>query len=85
MISTAGLLQKLWYIHGSKHDVNIAPCFFIPLILHEFHNSKGHQGIIHLFKAIRFCCWPKLHQNIMEHIKKCDIYVKNLLNMDKYP
>ena len=47
MISDDGLLQKQQYVHGLKHDVIIAPHSIIPIILHEFHNSKGHQGTIH--------------------------------------
>ena len=79
MISADGLLQKQQYIHGMKHDVIIA-CSIIPIILHEFHNSKDHQGTIR-----RFHWWPKLCQDIVKHINKCDICAKNLPNMANYP
>ena len=45
MISADGLLQKEQYILGLK-SVVVAPYSVIPTILHEFHNSKGHQGTI---------------------------------------
>ena len=74
MIFTDGLLQKQQYICGLKHDAVVAPLSFDPTILHEFHNSKGHQGIISTFKAIRRFYWrSKLHQDIMKYIKKCDM------------
>ena len=54
--------------------------------LHKFHNSKGYQGTIHTFEALKvFYLWPKLHQDIMKYINKCDVCAKNLLNMAKYP
>ena len=86
MISTDSLLQKQLYIHRLKHDVVIAPHSIIPIILHEFHNSKGHQGTIHTYEAIgKFYWWPKLCQDIMKYINKCDICTKNLQNMAKHP
>ena len=86
MISTDGLLQKQQYICGLKHDIVVAPCSIVPKILHEFHYSKGHKGTICTFEAIsRFYWWPKLHQEIVKYINKCDICAKNLPNMAKYP
>ena len=78
MISADDLLQKHQYIYGLKHDVIIAPCSVIPIILDEFYNSKSHQGTIHTFEAIRnFYWWPKLHQDIVNYINKCEICAKN--------
>ena len=86
MISPDGFLQKQQYIHGLKHDIVIALHSIVPTILHEFHNSKGHQETILTFKAIRrFYLWPKLCQDIMKYINKCDICAKNLPNLAKYP
>ena len=60
-------------------------CSIIPAILHEFHNSKGHQGTICTFEAIRrFYWWPLLCQDIIKYINKCDICAKNLPRMAKY-
>ena len=39
--------------HGLKHDITIAPNSLEPTILHEFCDSKGHQGTIHTFETIR--------------------------------
>ena len=68
-------------MHGLKHDIIIVPHSSIPVILHEFHNSKGHQGTIHKFEAIkRFFWWPKVCQDIMKiltcvtSVLKCTIY-----------
>ena len=60
-MSASGILKKHQYIHGLQHDVTVAPCSSVPTILHEFHDSKGHQGNIHMFEAIRRSYWwPKL-------------------------
>ena len=57
MISTGSLLQKQQNVNGFKHDVIVAPHSIVTTILHEFHNSKGHQGTIHTFEAIRRFYW----------------------------
>ena len=86
MISADDCLWKQQYIYGLRHDVIIAPHSIVPIILHEFHNPKGHQGAIHTFKVIRrLYWWPELHQGIMKCINKCDICAKNLTNIAKYP
>ena len=59
-MSKSGILQKHQYDHGLEHDIIIAPCSLVPTILHEFHDSKGHQETIHTFQAIRSYWWPKL-------------------------
>ena len=43
IMSVSGILQKQQYVHGLQHDVTIAPHSLVPTILHEFHDSKGHQ------------------------------------------
>ena len=71
MNSADGILQKQQYIHGLKHDVIIVPHSLVPVILHEFYNSKGHEGTIHTFVVIRrFYWWPKLCQDIVKYINK---------------
>ena len=85
MIFPGSLLQKQQYINGLKHDVTIPLHSVVPVILHEFHNSKAHQGTIHTFEMIwRFYWWPKFHQDIAKHINRCDIHAKNLPNIAKY-
>ena len=48
-LSADGVLQKYQHIHGLQHDVAIAPHSLVPTILHEFYDSKGHQGTIGMF------------------------------------
>ena len=42
-LSANGVLQKHQHIHGFQHDVTIELCSLVPTILHEFHDSTGHQ------------------------------------------
>ena len=53
IMSANGILKKQQHVHGLKHDVTIAPHPIAPTILHEVHDSKGHQGTSHPFEAIR--------------------------------
>ena len=69
-----------------KHDTTIAPHSLVPTILHEFPDSKHHQGTIPMFKAIgRSYWWPKLLQDIVKYIGKCGVCAKHLPNMARYP
>ena len=53
--------KKTNMFHGLQHDVTIAPYSLVLTTLHEFHDSKGHQGTIHTFEAIRRSySWPKI-------------------------
>ena len=55
---------KTWCHHSTT--------FIIPTILHEFHDSEGHQGTIFMFEAIRRSYWwPKLWQDIVKYIGQC--------------
>ena len=51
IMSASGILQQQEYFHGLKHDVTIASHSLVPTILHEFHDSKGHEGNIHTFES----------------------------------
>ena len=70
MISPDCLLQKQQYIHGLRYDVTIIPYSIIPVILHEYHNSKEYQDTLFAFEVTRrFYWWSTLHQDIVKHIK----------------
>ena len=85
VISANGILQQEQYIHCLKHDVTIALHSIVPLILHEFYNCKYHQGTICTFEAIEISYWsPKLHDDVLQYINKCDKCAQNLPNMAKY-
>ena len=78
VISIDGILQKQQYGHSLKHDVTIAQCCIEPIILHKFHNFKGHHRTIHTFKAIgRSYWWPKLCLDVEKYINKCDMCQKS--------
>ena len=85
-MSAGGIQQKLQYIHSLKNDVTIAPHSLVPTILLECHDSKGNQGTIHMFDAIRRSYWwPKLGQDIVKYICMCSMWVKHLPYMARYP
>ena len=86
-MSATGILQKTpiypwfaaWYYNIAQHSL-------VPTILHEFHDSKGHQGNNHTLETIRRSdWWPKLQQDIGTYIDQCNVCVKHLPNMARYP
>ena len=73
--------QKQQYLHGLKHDITITPYSIVVIILPD---SKGHQGTIHVFKAIgRSYWWSKLHQDVVKYTNKCGICAKSLATIAK--
>ena len=86
IMSANGILQKQQYIHGSEKEITRAPHSLVPTILHEFHDSKCHQGTIHTCEVNRRSYWwPKLQQDIVKYIGKCNLCAKHLPNMARYP
>ena len=64
---------------------NMAPHSLVTTILHEFHDSRCHQGTIHTFEVIRRCYWwPKLQHDIVKYKASADItkLPKTVLAMD---
>ena len=60
-MSASGILQKHQNIHGLQHDETIVLHKLVPTILHEFQDSKGHQGNICTSEVIRRSYWwPEL-------------------------
>ena len=55
--AASGILQKTTIHSWLQHEVNIVPHSLVPTILHEIHDSKGHQGTTHMFEAIRRSYW----------------------------
>ena len=84
-LSADGVLQKHQYNHGLQHDITIAPCSLVPTFLHDFYDSKSHQGTIHIFEVIRRSSWrPELWEDNVMYICKCNICFKHLPNMARY-
>ena len=84
-MSENGILQKQQNMHGLKHDITVAPCSLVPTILHEFNDSKGHQGTIYMFEAMRRSYWwPKLWQDIFKYIGNCIVCAKHLPHTTRY-
>ena len=57
LLYASGILQKHQYLYGLQNDITMAPHSLVPTTLHEVHDSKGHQGTIQMFEAIRKSYW----------------------------
>ena len=79
------MLYKLVTIHGLSYKVIVIPRQLTHIIVVEFHSAKGHQGMMHTFKAIqRKYWWLKLCQNIVIFITDCPLCTKHHLDMTMY-
>ena len=52
MISPDGPLQNHQCVHGLNYDITIALNSIVPIVLHEIHYSKGHQGTLCIFEVM---------------------------------
>ena len=51
------------------------------LIIIEFHNGKGHQGISYTVNMIRcYFWWVSMHRDIHQHINSCQLCIQFLPN-----
>ena len=67
----------LWKIDRLKYTIEstiVVPRKLTSLIIVEFHNGKGHQGISHTVKMIRcYFWWVSMHSDIHQDISSCQL------------
>ena len=50
-------------------------------IIYEYHECRGHQGIIRTVNIIcRYFWWPGMRQSIYQHIRTCQLCVQSFPN-----
>ena len=78
--------SKSILIEVVKLKYTIEPAIVVPkkltsLIVIEFHNAKGHQGISHMVNMIRcYFWWIGMWRDIHQHINTCRLCIQFLPN-----
>ena len=50
------------------------PKALVPMVLHEFHDARGHFGVNHTYKMIaQQYYWPRMGDDVHQHCQHCDI------------
>ena len=69
---------KLKYIVKPTIEV---PRKLTSVIIVEFHNAKGHQGISHTVNMMKcYFWWVGMHRDVHQHVNSCRLYIKFLPN-----
>ena len=54
------------------------PTTLVPMVLHEFHDARGHFGVNRTYAMIaeRYY-WPRMGDAVRRHCQRCDICQRN--------
>ena len=75
------ILRKEVKLKYTTEPTIVVPRKLISLIISEFHNAKGHQGISHTDNMMRhFFWWIGMQRDIHQHINSCKLCIQLLSN-----
>ena len=73
-----GILWKMVRLRCTIEPIIVVPRKLTSLIIVEFHNGKGHQGISHTVNMIRcYFWWIGMCRDIHQHISSCQLCIQN--------
>ena len=81
MLDKNGILPKIFKLKYTIESTIVVLRNLTSLIILEFHNGKGHQGISCTVNMIRcYFWWVGMCRNIHQHIKSCQLCIQFLPN-----
>ena len=77
-----GILHKFVRLKYTVEPTIVVPRKLTSLIIVEFHNGKGHQGISHTVNMIRYYFWwVSMHRDVHHNINSCQLCIQFLPNL----
>ena len=81
MLHKYSILCKMLRLRYTMEPTIVVPRKLTVIIIVEFHNGKGHQGISHTVNMIRcYFWWVGMCRDIHQHISSCQLCIKFLPN-----
>ena len=81
MFDENNLLRKVVKPRYTIEPIIVVPQKLTLLIIVEFHNGKGHQGISHTVNTIRhYFWWVCIHRDVCQHIHNYQLCIQFLPN-----
>ena len=81
MLDDDDILWKMVRLRYTIKPTIVVPRKLTSLIIVEFHNGKGHQGISHTMNMIRhYFWWVGMHRDVHQHIHNCQLCIQILPN-----
>ena len=84
------LMKTVYYKKFVRLKYTVEPTIAVPrkltsLIVIEFYNGKGHQGISYTVNMIRHnFWWVSMCRDIHQHINSCQLCIQFLANLISY-
>ena len=82
MLESNIILHKMVRLRYTIQPTIVIPRKLTSLIIVEFHNGKGHQGMSCTMNMIRhYFWWVGMCRNIHQHIHNCQLCIQILHNL----
>ena len=73
-------------VNNLEVDITVTPSTLTCILMHKFHNCRGHQGCARTFNLLKRKFWWKgMRRDVRNHINSCIICSKNLPNTSYHP
>ena len=77
-------LKIVWGSFLAHKGCLFVPMALVPMVLHEFHDARGHFGVNHTYAMIaEQYYWPRMGDAVHRHCQHCDICLRNKSNTRK--
>ena len=81
LLDDNSILRKVVKLKCTIEPTIVVPRKLTFLIIVEFHNTKGHQGICHTVDLMRhYFWWIGMQRDVHQHINSCKFCIQFLLN-----
>ena len=81
MLDENGILWKIVRLKYTIESTVVVPRKLTSLLIVDFHNGIGHQGISHTVNMIRcYLWWVGMHRDVHQHISSCQLCIQFLPN-----
>ena len=85
-LNTDSILKHTLIINNLEVSTTVVPLALTNMLIHEFHNCRGHQGCARTLNALKRRFWWKgMQRDIKYHISNCITCSKNLPNVSCHP
>ena len=79
LLDDNSILRKVVKLKYTVEPSMVVPRKLTSLIILEFHNAKGHQGISQTINMMRlYFWWIGLQRDVHQHINSCKLYIQFL-------
>ena len=85
-LNNDSILKCKIIVNNLEVNTTFVPSALTYILMHEFHNCRGHQGCARMFNSLKRKFWWKgMRRDVKSHINSCITCSKNLPNTSHHP